>query len=47
MIIPSISVLAVVVVATAGLAALDWLLWRVSYSSKAQEHEGSGFKHAA
>jgi hypothetical protein len=47
MIIPSISVLVVAVVVTAGLAVLDWRLWRVSYSSRAQEHEGSGFKHAA
>lgn len=47
MIIPSISVLVVAVVATAALAVLDWYLWRVTCSSKAQEHEGSGFKHAA
>ena len=47
MIIPSISVLVVAVVATAALAALDWYIWRMTYSSKAQEREGSGFKHAA
>jgi hypothetical protein len=47
MIIPSISVLVVTVVATAAAAALDWYLWRVTYSSKAQELDSSGFKHAA
>jgi len=47
MIIPSISVLVVTVVATAALVALDWYLWRVTYSRKAEEHEGSSFKDAA
>ena len=47
MLIPSISVIAIGVVLVAALAAVAWYVRSPIDSSKAEAHEGTGYKKAA
>ncbi len=47
MIIPSISVLVIGAVVLAAALAAVWYVWSPTYSSRAEEHEGTGYKKVA
>lgn len=47
MIIPSFSVLVIGVVVLVAALAVTWYLGSLTRSSKAEEHEGTGYKKAA